>query len=65
MGEPMAARLVHAGFGVVSSVNRGRPHTAVGGRAPAEAHRGLTGIPQNREFPQLWGRRLRREQPME
>ncbi len=27
-----------------------RPHTALGGRTPAEVHDGLIGIPQNREF---------------
>ena len=30
--------------------NYERPHTALGGRTPAEAHRGLVGNPQNQQF---------------
>ncbi len=36
--------------GWLAFYNEERPHTALGGRTPAEAHRGLIGIPQNREF---------------
>ena len=36
--------------GLIAFYNDERPHTALGGRTPAEAHRGLIGIPQNREF---------------
>ena len=36
--------------GWLAFYNEERPHTALGGRTPAEAHRGLIGYPQNREF---------------
>ena len=36
--------------GLIAFYNDERPHTALGGRTPAEDHRGLIGIPQNREF---------------
>ena len=42
-----ARRLIDGWFTFYSEE---RPHTALGGRTPAEVHDGLTGIPQNREF---------------
>ncbi len=42
-----ARRLIDGWFAFYSEE---RPHTALGGRTPAEVHDGLTGIPQNREF---------------
>ena len=41
-----ARRLIDGWFTFYSEE---RPHTALGGRTPAEVHDGLTGIPQNRE----------------
>ena len=41
-----ARRLIDGWFAFYSEE---RPHTALGGRTPAEVHDGLTGIPQNRE----------------
>ena len=42
-----ARRLIDGWFTFYSEE---RPHTALGGRTPAEVHDGLTEIPQNREF---------------
>ena len=42
-----ARRLIDGWFTFYSEE---RPHTALGGRTPAEVHDGLIGIPQNREF---------------
>ncbi len=43
--------------------NDERPHTPLGGRSPAEAHRGLSAFRRIESFPQPRRRRLRRDQP--
>ena len=59
-GLPSRAGLGPRGIigGWMAFCNDGRPHTALGGRTPAEAHRRLIGVPQNREFPQPRRQRL-------